>query len=163
MKRTPRPAGGGFTFQFAHHAHIIIWLFCPVSIHWSITGRFTEPVTRNIVLMCLLAISASNTICMHCIHIVLLAEIASKHINTIVLVTGSVNLPVMLQCGGRTFGFGWSRDQQAPPVTLLRRCRVTAVCRAQHLPSTCPVSRPQCVASCEELVSEEPGLLPALL
>ena len=35
---------------------------------------------------------------MHCIHIVLLAEIASKHINTIVVVTGSVNLPVMLQC-----------------------------------------------------------------
>ena len=33
--------------------------------HWSITGRFTEPVTTTIVLMCLLAISASNTICMH--------------------------------------------------------------------------------------------------
>ena len=39
-------------------------------VHWSITGRFTEPVTNNIVLIFLLAISASNTICMHCIHIV---------------------------------------------------------------------------------------------
>ena len=50
------------------------------------------------MLMCLLAISAYYTMCMQCIQIVLLAEIASKHINTIVWVTGSVNLPVMLQC-----------------------------------------------------------------
>ena len=41
-----------------------------ISIHWSITGRFTEPVSHTIVLIFLLAISASNTICMHCIHIV---------------------------------------------------------------------------------------------
>ena len=67
-------------------------------MHWSITGRFTEPVTHNIVLMCLLAISAYYTMCMQCMQIVLLAEIASKKINTIVVVTGSVNLPVMLQC-----------------------------------------------------------------
>ena len=84
---------------------------CPQCIHWSITGRFTEPVTTTIVLMCLLAISASNTICMHCIHIVLLAEIASKHINTIVWVTGSVNLPVMLQCSQVSrLGWGDARD-----------------------------------------------------
>ena len=57
-----------------------------------------EPVTHNIVLMCLLAISAYYTMCMQCMQIVLLAEIASKKINTILWVTGSVNLPVMLQC-----------------------------------------------------------------
>ena len=44
----------------------------PVLLHWSITGRFTEPVTTTIVLMCLLAISAYYTMCMQCMQIVLL-------------------------------------------------------------------------------------------
>ena len=43
-------------------------------------------------------VSGSGAAQLQCMQIVLLAEIASKHINTIVVVTGSVNLPVMLQC-----------------------------------------------------------------
>merc|ERR1712194_792334 len=60
--------------------------------------------------------------------------------------------------GGRTFG--WMVQGSAGPSRHLASplpC-YCAVCRAQPLPSTCPVSRPVCRVMCEELVSEEPGL-----
>ena len=85
----------------------LVPLGCPVScpdklyrtlehywqVYWASYWKSTS--TR----LLLLAISASNTICMHCIHIVLQAEIASKTFTGTFPVTGPVNLPVMLQCG----------------------------------------------------------------
>ena len=66
--------------------------------HWSITGSVTGFVTGKVPVTVLRAEIARNTMCMHCMQIVLRAEIARNTVTGTLPVTGTVTLPVFLQC-----------------------------------------------------------------